>query len=289
MMISDKYLPPIKNLGTASIVLLLLALLFNPLSKALLSEDTRDSVLVSSIPFVAVFITIILLFILMIFMVVLRFNRLIPYRTYRPVELLCIFGIGTGVFFLFQPWQLVSFQYGFLCLLVATLTFIVWSHVMPHSARVETDLPESSSRYWIGAAIVIVLVGIILGIEYGAYALLTSILLFIVWSYFNPEANSQYAGLKPFTSRDNLIAAVLGLIVLVAVAGIIISGNTPKEPYGYSQRQWDRGLRDEQKVEIIAEAEDTFNQFTIPFGLFMSLLPASAVFFISREALAAND
>ena len=285
-MIADKYWPPIKYLGSASILLLLFGLIFDPLSEALLSEDTRGSVLVNSIPFVAVFITIILLFILLIFMVALRFNRLIPYRTYRPVELLIIFGIACGVFFLFQPWQLVSFQYGFMWLLGATLSFIVWSHVIPHSAREQTELPETSSRYWVGAAVVIVLVGLIMGLEYGAYALLTSALVFILWGHFQPQTTQE--GLPAFTSGNNMTAGVLALVVMVIIAGVIISAGKPQEPYGYTQRQWDRGLREEQKAEIIAEAEDTYEQFTIPFGVFMALLPAGAVFFIAREASASR-
>jgi len=227
-----KYIAPIKYLGGAIISILIFGLvIFDPLTEQFLSAETRDSVLVSAIPFVAVFVSIILAFILLIFMVALRFNGKIPRRTYRPVEKVIIAGIIGGIACLFQPWQIVSYNYGFTLLLGSTLGFILWSHV-------------------------------------------------------NPRSNKDATGIAPFSNTHQIIGAVVGLVILVGMMAVLVPSATPAEPYGYSQRQWDRGLRDEQKEEIKEAAENTFRTFTLPFLVFFSAFPAAAGFFISREVAA---
>lgn len=218
-----KYLPPLKYLGTSAVLLVLFGLLF--------PRDAGDSVLIRSIPFVAIFIAIILTYILLIFLIALTFNGKVPYRTYRPIELSIILGIVVGVVCLFQPWQLISYKYGFLLLLSTTLFFIMWSHVRPQSQQAGE-------------------------------------------------------GLTRFSTRDQVIAGILGLIVIVIMAYSLATIAKPEAPYGYSQRQWERGLREEQRQQIIQEEEDTYRNFTVPFFIFLSLFPASTAFFLSREVLA---
>lgn len=231
-----KYISPVKYLGTSAVLVLLFGLIFPTLSEQLIPEDTRDSVLVRAIPFVAVFVTIILLYILSIFLIALTFNDRIPYRTHRPIELSIILGIITGVVFLFQPWQLVSYKYGFLLLLLTTLFFILWSHIRPRNPRLDDTLP-------------------------------------------------------PFNARDYAAAGAAGLVVLVGLAYLLITAAKPEAPYGYTQRQWDRGLREEQRQAIIEEEEDTFQNFTVPFFIVLSLFPASTAFLLTREVVssAANS
>ncbi len=220
-----KYLPPIKYLGTSAVLLVLVGLFF--------PEDAGDSVLVRSIPFVAVFVAIILTYILFIFMIALTFNGKIPYRTYRPIELSIIVGILVGVVCLFQPWQIISYQYGFLLLLGTTLFFILWSHVKAQSAQAGESLPK-------------------------------------------------------FSSTSQLIAAGAGIAVWVLLAYTLATATQPEAPYGYSQRQWEKGLREEQRQEIIEDEENTYQNFTVPFFIFLSLFPASTVFFLSREVVAST-
>ena len=164
---NPKYRTPVRRLGGAALIITLIGILFDPISEQLLSEDARSSVLVNSIPFVAIFVSIILLFILLIFIVALRFNGKLPYRMYRPIELLVIAGIVLGVVFLFQPWIMIAYRYGFLLLLFSTLTFILWSHVVPKSQRLSVGVPALSTRQHVTAgiaalALVVVLAGFLI-------------------------------------------------------------------------------------------------------------------------------
>lgn len=226
-----KYLGPIKILGTAAVIVFLFGRIFPALSKELLSEDTRDSVLVRAIPFVTVFVSIILLYILLIFMVAIRFNGKIPYRTYRPIELTVIAGILIGIFCLFQPWELIGYEYGFLLLLASTIGFIMWSHIVPQSAANGKDL-------------------------------------------------------APFELWHHAVAVIAALLVLGVFAYNFTQNEKPAVPYGYTQRQWDRGLQPERKAEIIKEAEDTYNSYEVPFLIFISIGPALPIYFFLREILA---
>ena len=145
-----KYIGPIKWLGGIAVALFAFALVFEPLTRGL-PEETRKSVLLHAIPFFATFVGVLLLFILLIVMVAIRFNGKVPGRTYQGIEYTIIAGILFGVVCLFQPWSFVPYRYGFLLLLVSTLTFILWSHIMP--ARADFDarvLPLSSIQHIVG-------------------------------------------------------------------------------------------------------------------------------------------
>lgn len=231
-MTDSKYFPPIKILGIASIIILLIGFLFPTFAELFLSERTQNSVLILSFPFVAIFVTIILMFILLIFMVALRFNNKIPYRTHHAIELTLVGGIVSSVVCLMQPWQMVSFSYGFLLLLFSTLGFILWSHVTPQKRQLGQTL-------------------------------------------------------LPFTSREQMLGAIAGALVIIVLTFGFASDAKPAEPYGYSQRQWDLGLQDEQKTEIIEEANRTYTTFTLPFFICYTALPGAIVFFIVREIVAA--
>jgi hypothetical protein len=146
-------LNPIKWLGGSALIIVVIGQLFNPIIGGLLSEQARNGVLVRSIPFVTIFIAIILSFILLIVLVAIRFNGKVPGRSYRGVEYTAIAGILVGVICLFQPWTIVPYRYGFLLLLGSTLGFILWSHVVPASARADENLPSLSSKAHIIAGI----------------------------------------------------------------------------------------------------------------------------------------
>lgn len=234
-MIPQKYMPPIKYLGGSIVILLLLGLVVYPLiDNAFFTDEIRSEVLISSIPFVAIFVSIILAYVLFMFIFAYRFNRKIPYRTHRAIELTIIAGIVIGVIALFQPVQLVGYQYGFIWLLGATLTFILWSHV-------------------------------------------------------TPQPLSEAENLPPFSTRDQVGGFVVAAVVMIIILTIFIGQARPVEPYGYTQRQWERGLNDEQKQAIIVEAESTFRTFTVPYFIVMGLLPSVLVFFAAREVIASRS
>jgi hypothetical protein len=204
----SRYYGPIKILGGWIIGVLVFGWIFPPISEELLSQGTRDSVLVA-----------------------LRYNNQIPYRTYRPIELIIIAGIIVGVVCLFQPWRMVSYEYGFLLLLISTLAFILWSHVVPQ----------------------------------------------------NKSAGAKLPSFKPI---HHAIGGVLAVIVLAIIAYNLAVDAKPEPPYGYTERQWNRGLREEQRQKIIDDEESTYNNFSIPFFVFLSVFPAGLVYFAAREVSA---
>lgn len=155
----SKYLVPIRNLGGAALITLIIGLIFPSIISGIADERLRNGVLVQSIPFVMFFITVLLLFILTIMLVALRFNGKIPSRAYKPIEYTIIAGILGGVVALFQSFHFVGYKYGFVMLLGATLCFILWSHVVPKSAKADVELPKISAlQHVIGliAALVVV-------------------------------------------------------------------------------------------------------------------------------------
>lgn len=222
-----KYLSPIKRLGGFALLFLIIGLVFPSLSAGIGDERVRDGVLIRAVPFVAFFIMVLLLYILVIVLVARRFNGKLPNRAHRPIELMAIAGILCGVVFLFQPFFFVSYRYGFLLVLASVLLFILWSHVVPKNAKADASLP-------------------------------------------------------PFTSMQQIIAAVVALIVLFVLASSAIAANQPVEPYGVRQRLWNT-YDDARKAEIADATLSQFNNVDRWFLIILNLFPAGLMFFAVRE------
>jgi hypothetical protein len=164
---TSKYFGPIKWLGGIAIILFAFTVLFSVVGNAVFSEDTRKGVFINAIPFFSAFIGILLLFALLITLMAMRYNGKVPARCHSAIERMLVIGILFGVFFLFQPFSIVPYRYGFLLLLAATLSFILWSHVVPAGARLTIGLPSLGTRqHLIGgiaalAVVVIMSLGII--------------------------------------------------------------------------------------------------------------------------------
>ena len=155
----SKYLGTIRALGGAAVIAVIIGLLFPTVAGSIVSETTRNGVMFNAIPFVAFFVGILLLFILLIVLAARRFENRIPNRAYRPIEAIIIAGILGGVIALFQPFAFAPYKYGFIMLLGATLMFILWSHVVPKSAKADIDLPPIATlAHIIGAAAGIVVI-----------------------------------------------------------------------------------------------------------------------------------
>jgi hypothetical protein len=167
--IPRKYHAPIQILGAAAILVLIFGRIFDALTKDRVDRG-EASVIIQAIPFASIFITIILIFILLIFLVAIRFNGKLAYRTYRPVELLTIAGIGGGIFAVFQPWEIVSYRYGFLLLLGSTIFFILWSHVVPRSAKSSRSLaPFHTAHHIVGLVVALAVFGAMLFLVFGSF------------------------------------------------------------------------------------------------------------------------
>lgn len=113
-------------------ILLILGSIAGPLIRSNFTEKERAAnVFLEAIPFILIFVAIILTFISLIVLVASILNDNIPRRTHRFVERIIIFGIVGGVVGMFQPWWFLAYKYGFSVLLISTLSFILWSHIRP--------------------------------------------------------------------------------------------------------------------------------------------------------------
>lgn len=123
-------------LPIAIILLLILGFSAEPFIKSRATEQQlAQNVLLSAIPFILVFVAIILTFITLIVIAARLLNNNISRRYYRPVELALIGGIALGIIGMFQPWIFGLFKIGFFLLLLSTLGFILWSHINPKTAN----------------------------------------------------------------------------------------------------------------------------------------------------------
>jgi len=116
-------------------ILLILGSIAGPLIRSNFTEKERAAnVVLEAIPFILIFVAIILTFITLITLVASVLNDNISRRTHQLVERIIIFGIVGGVIGMFQPWWFLAYKYGFSVLLISTLSFILWSHIRPRRA-----------------------------------------------------------------------------------------------------------------------------------------------------------
>lgn len=122
-------------LGVA-IALWALGAVTTPMAEGLDVKTKTDNVILVGLPFILIFIGIIIAFIDFIILMASLLNGKVAVSTYKPIERLLIAGIVLGVIGMFQPFSVTLYTFGFLLLLVSTLTYIFWSHIMP---RVKID------------------------------------------------------------------------------------------------------------------------------------------------------
>ena len=128
-----------------ALTLLVLGLLAGPFIQNRATQEQLDNnVLLSAIPFILIFVAIILFFITLIVLVATGLNNNIPARTYKIIETILIAGIVLGIIGMFQPWLFAAYKYGFLILLFSTLSFILWSHVTPRREEIQEEISPVS-------------------------------------------------------------------------------------------------------------------------------------------------
>ena len=139
MQTQPRRVPP--GLLIAIIVLLIAGFVLGPIINNSFSEETlATNVLLSAIPFILIFVAIILTFILIIHIVSTFLNHTIETRLYISIERVIIGGIVLGIISMFQPWSFPVYRYGFLLLLLSTLSFILWSHITPKGIQRQEEL-----------------------------------------------------------------------------------------------------------------------------------------------------
>jgi hypothetical protein len=127
------------------VVLIVLGIVAGPLIRSNFTEEQRAAnVLLEALPFILIFVAIILTFITLIILVASMLNHNIPRNTYNLVERIIITGIVVGVIGMFQPWWFLAYKYGFLVLLVSTLMFMLWSHIQPQGVYRREELSSVS-------------------------------------------------------------------------------------------------------------------------------------------------
>ena len=136
------------GLPIAAVVALILGIAAGPVIRSMATEEQMSTnVLLSAIPFVLIFVSIILFFITLIWFVASLLNNKVPERIYRPIEWITIAGIVLGIVGMFQPWSFAAYRYGFLLLFFSTLSFILWSHIVPKGVYEEHVESVSISEF----------------------------------------------------------------------------------------------------------------------------------------------
>ena len=121
-----------KTLPIIATILIIVGLILTRLIPSLATpEQMATNVLLNALPFIFVFVGILLFFITLIVIIARAVSGKISRKTYGIIESVIIAGIVLGVISMFQPWSFPMFRYGFVLLLLSTLSFIVWSHVSP--------------------------------------------------------------------------------------------------------------------------------------------------------------
>ncbi|HRX03610.1 MAG: hypothetical protein KDI07_10855 [Anaerolineae bacterium] len=123
------------------VVLLILGFVAMRLIPAVVPADVLNkNVLLAAIPFILIFIGILLTYIMLIVIVATAINDLVNPRFYTWFMRIIIACIIIGVLGMFQSIAMPLYTHGFQLVFIATLTYIMWSHVRP--ARV-IDKPLS--------------------------------------------------------------------------------------------------------------------------------------------------
>ena len=115
----------------AAILFWLAGIAAGPIVDRLDPKTKSDNAIVNGIPFILIFIGIIIAFIDFIILVATRLNNNIPEGVYRTIERILIVGIVFGVVGMFQPFTVWWYTIGFVVLLVSTIGYIFWSHLLP--------------------------------------------------------------------------------------------------------------------------------------------------------------
>ncbi len=119
-------------LPSIALLLIVLGLIATRLVPILTTPQQRaDNVLLAAIPFILIFVGILLLYITLIVVCARTFSHVIDPRLYNAVMRVIIAGIVLGILGMFQPWALALYTYGFVLLLVSLLFYILWSHIVP--------------------------------------------------------------------------------------------------------------------------------------------------------------
>ena len=125
----------------AGVILLVVGFVARPVIQSLATEEQLNTnVLLSAIPFILIFVAIILFYMTLGWILSSALNYKVPRKTFRTVESILIAGIVLGVLGMFQPWLFAAYRFGFDVLLVSVLAFILWSHIVPAGTQRQEEV-----------------------------------------------------------------------------------------------------------------------------------------------------
>ncbi len=107
-------------------------------------QDLAKNPLVGGVPFLLIFIGILLLYIDLIIFMAFKLNNRISEKVFRPIERLLIAGIVLGIIGMFQPFVMLFYTLGFILLFVSLLSYIAWSHIVPRGEHRTADIGSVS-------------------------------------------------------------------------------------------------------------------------------------------------
>ena len=122
--------PPYKLLAVA-LVFLILGLAIHPITSQSPAKVTATTVLITGIPFLLIFVSILLTYIAIIVTLSRYYSGHISEKRFNPIFYACMGGIVLGIIMMFQVFLRSLYTVGFLILLFSLLTFIAVSHITP--------------------------------------------------------------------------------------------------------------------------------------------------------------
>jgi len=117
-------------LGVA-VLLCVLGIVAQPIVDGLDPKTKTSNAILNGIPFILIFIGVIVAFIDFTILMATVWNNKLPDTVHRPIERLLIIGIVGGIIGMFQPFTVTLYTLGFIVLLVSTIGYIFWSHIIP--------------------------------------------------------------------------------------------------------------------------------------------------------------
>lgn len=133
---NKRFHPPIRLLIVAAL-LLVCGFVAQPIVAAMPEKSSALGVLINGIPFLFIFVAILLTYIALIITLSRYYSGYVSEKRFKPVLFAPMVGIVLGVIFMFQPLMRELFTLGFIILLVSLLSFIAISHIVPKKESTE--------------------------------------------------------------------------------------------------------------------------------------------------------
>jgi hypothetical protein len=137
MIVNKRFRPPYKLLAIA-LVLLIIGFVALPLTSKPPAKVTPTTVLITGIPFLFVFVAILLTYIALIVTFSRYYSGYVSEKRFNPFFYTCMGGIVLGVIMMFQPFVQSFYTIGFLVLLFSLLSFMIVGHIVPKKEMTET-------------------------------------------------------------------------------------------------------------------------------------------------------